>query len=88
MSLCHVLPSSCKKYKTALDDLSKASNTGGDETPQVIRYAGCFISEKTFDRSAQMERNPALNVRESRHHFCYVKMMFLLFSFECWGESG
>ncbi|KAM9346936.1 1-phosphatidylinositol 3-phosphate 5-kinase [Symphorus nematophorus] len=26
---------SCKKYKTALDDLSKASNTGGDETPQV-----------------------------------------------------
>ncbi|XP_076602261.1 1-phosphatidylinositol 3-phosphate 5-kinase isoform X1 [Chaetodon auriga] len=27
---------SCKKYKTALDDLSKASNAGGDETPQVI----------------------------------------------------
>ncbi|XP_034741700.1 1-phosphatidylinositol 3-phosphate 5-kinase isoform X6 [Etheostoma cragini] len=27
---------SCKEYKTALDDLSKASNTGGDETPQVI----------------------------------------------------
>nr|XP_046260042.1 1-phosphatidylinositol 3-phosphate 5-kinase isoform X2 [Scatophagus argus] len=27
---------SCKKYKTALDDLSKASNTGGDETPQVL----------------------------------------------------
>ncbi|XP_063743404.1 1-phosphatidylinositol 3-phosphate 5-kinase isoform X3 [Eleginops maclovinus] len=25
---------SCKEYKTALDDLSKASNTGGDETPQ------------------------------------------------------
>lgn len=31
--------SSCKKYKTALDDLSKASNAGGDETPQTIRYA-------------------------------------------------
>ncbi|XP_073329437.1 1-phosphatidylinositol 3-phosphate 5-kinase isoform X2 [Pagrus major] len=27
---------SCKKYKTALDDLSKTSNTGGDENPQVI----------------------------------------------------
>ncbi|XP_050933614.1 1-phosphatidylinositol 3-phosphate 5-kinase isoform X2 [Lates calcarifer] len=27
---------SCKEYKTALDDLSKASNTGGDETPQVV----------------------------------------------------
>ncbi|XP_051259692.1 1-phosphatidylinositol 3-phosphate 5-kinase isoform X3 [Dicentrarchus labrax] len=27
---------SCKEYKTALDDLSKASNGGGDETPQVI----------------------------------------------------
>ncbi|XP_027137719.1 1-phosphatidylinositol 3-phosphate 5-kinase isoform X3 [Larimichthys crocea] len=27
---------SCKKYKTALDDLSKASNAGGDETPQTI----------------------------------------------------
>ncbi|KAL7385057.1 hypothetical protein ABVT39_014497 [Epinephelus coioides] len=26
---------SCKEYKTALDDLSKASNTGGEETPQV-----------------------------------------------------
>uniref|UniRef100_A0A8D0DAE2 1-phosphatidylinositol 3-phosphate 5-kinase n=1 Tax=Sander lucioperca TaxID=283035 RepID=A0A8D0DAE2_SANLU len=25
---------SCKEYKTALDDLSKASNAGGDETPQ------------------------------------------------------
>ncbi|XP_035532658.1 1-phosphatidylinositol 3-phosphate 5-kinase isoform X2 [Morone saxatilis] len=27
---------SCKEYKTALDDLSKASNAGGDETPQVM----------------------------------------------------
>ncbi|XP_028446868.1 1-phosphatidylinositol 3-phosphate 5-kinase isoform X4 [Perca flavescens] len=27
---------SCKEYKTALDDLSKVSNAGGDETPQVI----------------------------------------------------
>ncbi|XP_029980535.1 1-phosphatidylinositol 3-phosphate 5-kinase isoform X2 [Sphaeramia orbicularis] len=26
---------SCKEYKTALDDLSKTSNGGGDETPQV-----------------------------------------------------
>ncbi|XP_045909809.1 1-phosphatidylinositol 3-phosphate 5-kinase isoform X4 [Micropterus dolomieu] len=26
---------SCKEYKTALDDLSKTSNAGGDETPQV-----------------------------------------------------
>ncbi|XP_044071517.1 1-phosphatidylinositol 3-phosphate 5-kinase isoform X3 [Siniperca chuatsi] len=26
---------SCKEYKTALDYLSKASNAGGDETPQV-----------------------------------------------------
>ncbi|KAK1902843.1 1-phosphatidylinositol 3-phosphate 5-kinase [Dissostichus eleginoides] len=30
---------SCKEYKTALDDLSKASNTGGDETP-VVTSAG------------------------------------------------
>uniref|UniRef100_A0A673BH90 1-phosphatidylinositol 3-phosphate 5-kinase n=1 Tax=Sphaeramia orbicularis TaxID=375764 RepID=A0A673BH90_9TELE len=29
---------SCKEYKTALDDLSKTSNGGGDETPQVNRY--------------------------------------------------
>ncbi|XP_023260723.1 1-phosphatidylinositol 3-phosphate 5-kinase isoform X9 [Seriola lalandi dorsalis] len=27
---------SCKEYKTALDDLSKVSNSGGDETPQSI----------------------------------------------------
>ncbi|KAM7380196.1 hypothetical protein PAMP_003509 [Pampus punctatissimus] len=27
---------SCKEYKTALDDLSKVSNAGGDEAPQVI----------------------------------------------------
>ncbi|XP_026150913.1 1-phosphatidylinositol 3-phosphate 5-kinase isoform X3 [Mastacembelus armatus] len=27
---------SCKEYKTALDDLSKTSNGGGDETPQLI----------------------------------------------------
>ncbi|XP_070770208.1 1-phosphatidylinositol 3-phosphate 5-kinase [Enoplosus armatus] len=27
---------SCKEYKTALDDLSKASNAGGDEAPQVV----------------------------------------------------
>lgn len=27
---------SCKKYKTALDDLSKSSNAGGDETPQSV----------------------------------------------------
>ncbi|XP_036965806.1 1-phosphatidylinositol 3-phosphate 5-kinase isoform X1 [Acanthopagrus latus] len=27
---------SCKKYKTALDDLAKASNTGGDENSQVV----------------------------------------------------
>nr|XP_043871054.1 1-phosphatidylinositol 3-phosphate 5-kinase [Solea senegalensis] len=27
---------SCKEYKTALDDLSKVSNAGGDETPQVV----------------------------------------------------
>nr|XP_057937380.1 1-phosphatidylinositol 3-phosphate 5-kinase isoform X2 [Doryrhamphus excisus] len=26
---------SCKEYKTALDDLSKASNVGGDEAPQA-----------------------------------------------------
>ncbi|XP_041662956.1 1-phosphatidylinositol 3-phosphate 5-kinase isoform X9 [Cheilinus undulatus] len=26
---------SCKEYKTSLDDLSKVSNTGGDETPQA-----------------------------------------------------
>ncbi|XP_062288288.1 1-phosphatidylinositol 3-phosphate 5-kinase isoform X3 [Scomber scombrus] len=26
---------SCKEYKTALDDLSKVSHSGGDETPQV-----------------------------------------------------
>uniref|UniRef100_A0A8D3E4Z4 1-phosphatidylinositol 3-phosphate 5-kinase n=1 Tax=Scophthalmus maximus TaxID=52904 RepID=A0A8D3E4Z4_SCOMX len=28
---------SCKEYKMALDDLSKVSNAGGDETPQVTR---------------------------------------------------
>uniref|UniRef100_A0A7N6BBM4 1-phosphatidylinositol 3-phosphate 5-kinase n=1 Tax=Anabas testudineus TaxID=64144 RepID=A0A7N6BBM4_ANATE len=28
---------SCKEYKTALDDLSKASNGGGDENPLVTR---------------------------------------------------
>ncbi|XP_071339695.1 1-phosphatidylinositol 3-phosphate 5-kinase isoform X2 [Trachinotus anak] len=27
---------SCKEYKTALDDLSKTSNSGGDETPQAV----------------------------------------------------
>ncbi|XP_059198496.1 1-phosphatidylinositol 3-phosphate 5-kinase [Centropristis striata] len=27
---------SCKEYKTALEDLSKVSNAGGDETPQVV----------------------------------------------------
>ncbi|XP_040004007.1 1-phosphatidylinositol 3-phosphate 5-kinase isoform X2 [Xiphias gladius] len=27
---------SCKEYKTALDDLSKPSSTGGDETPQAV----------------------------------------------------
>ncbi|XP_022596525.1 1-phosphatidylinositol 3-phosphate 5-kinase [Seriola dumerili] len=27
---------SCKEYKTALDDLSKISNSGGDETPQSV----------------------------------------------------
>ncbi|KAM9851258.1 1-phosphatidylinositol 3-phosphate 5-kinase [Aulostomus maculatus] len=27
---------SCKEYKTALDDLSKSSNTGGEETPQLV----------------------------------------------------
>ncbi|XP_056245027.1 1-phosphatidylinositol 3-phosphate 5-kinase isoform X7 [Seriola aureovittata] len=27
---------SCKEYKTALDDLSKVSNSGGDETPQSV----------------------------------------------------
>ncbi|XP_034430000.1 1-phosphatidylinositol 3-phosphate 5-kinase isoform X3 [Hippoglossus hippoglossus] len=27
---------SCKEYKTALDDLSKVSNAGGDEAPQVV----------------------------------------------------
>lgn len=32
--------SSCKKYKTALDDLVKASNTGGDENSQGVRYEG------------------------------------------------
>lgn len=31
---------SCKEYKTALDDLSKASNTGGDETPQANSSTG------------------------------------------------
>ncbi|KAI3355654.1 hypothetical protein L3Q82_004246 [Scortum barcoo] len=30
---------SCKEYKTALDDLSKASNAGGDETPQAVSSA-------------------------------------------------
>lgn len=32
--------SSCKKYKTALDDLAKASNTGSDENSQGVRYEG------------------------------------------------
>lgn len=43
MFLCDVLSSSCKKYKTALEDLSKTSNTDGDETPQVIRYVGAMM---------------------------------------------
>ncbi|XP_069388641.1 1-phosphatidylinositol 3-phosphate 5-kinase isoform X5 [Paralichthys olivaceus] len=30
---------SCKEYKTALDDLSKVSNAGGDEAPQVVSSA-------------------------------------------------
>ncbi|XP_047193442.1 1-phosphatidylinositol 3-phosphate 5-kinase isoform X1 [Scophthalmus maximus] len=30
---------SCKEYKMALDDLSKVSNAGGDETPQVVSSA-------------------------------------------------
>uniref|UniRef100_A0A8D3D3X1 1-phosphatidylinositol 3-phosphate 5-kinase n=1 Tax=Scophthalmus maximus TaxID=52904 RepID=A0A8D3D3X1_SCOMX len=30
---------SCKEYKMALDDLSKVSNAGGDETPQVFSDA-------------------------------------------------
>uniref|UniRef100_A0A3Q2V6B0 1-phosphatidylinositol 3-phosphate 5-kinase n=1 Tax=Haplochromis burtoni TaxID=8153 RepID=A0A3Q2V6B0_HAPBU len=30
---------SCKEYKTALDDLSKVSNAGGDEASQPSRYA-------------------------------------------------
>lgn len=29
---------SCKKYKTALEDLSKVSNTGGDDSSQATRY--------------------------------------------------
>lgn len=34
---------SCKEYKTALDDLSKASTGGGDENP-VVRYVGSRLS--------------------------------------------
>lgn len=29
---------SCKKYKTALEDLSKVSNTGGEDSSQAARY--------------------------------------------------
>ena len=39
--------SSCKKYKTALDDLAKASNTGGDENSQVVRYARFLLKSDT-----------------------------------------
>uniref|UniRef100_A0A4W6F3W5 1-phosphatidylinositol 3-phosphate 5-kinase n=1 Tax=Lates calcarifer TaxID=8187 RepID=A0A4W6F3W5_LATCA len=40
---------SCKEYKTALDDLSKASNTGGDETPQVVRYVHRILTGHEID---------------------------------------
>ena len=43
MIMCVVFPSSCKEYKTALDDFAKASNTGGDETPVVTRYRGFML---------------------------------------------
>uniref|UniRef100_A0A3Q3LXD3 1-phosphatidylinositol 3-phosphate 5-kinase n=1 Tax=Mastacembelus armatus TaxID=205130 RepID=A0A3Q3LXD3_9TELE len=40
---------SCKEYKTALDDLSKTSNGGGDETPQLIRYTGFPLGRKYLE---------------------------------------
>lgn len=33
-----IFPLSCKKYKTALEDLHKVSSAGGDETPQAARW--------------------------------------------------
>lgn len=39
----NVFPLSCKKYKTALEDLYKASNAGSDESSQAARCV-CFFN--------------------------------------------
>uniref|UniRef100_A0A3B4G9P8 1-phosphatidylinositol 3-phosphate 5-kinase n=1 Tax=Pundamilia nyererei TaxID=303518 RepID=A0A3B4G9P8_9CICH len=57
---------SCKEYKTALDDLSKVSNAGGEETSQPSRYAA-FPPELQLCASKSTVQLLA--------YFCYLLIM-------------
>uniref|UniRef100_A0A8D3CTT9 1-phosphatidylinositol 3-phosphate 5-kinase n=1 Tax=Scophthalmus maximus TaxID=52904 RepID=A0A8D3CTT9_SCOMX len=50
---------SCKEYKMALDDLSKVSNAGGDETPQVV-------SAETRAKSSPARPSESISSLQSR----------------------
>ncbi|MEQ2312638.1 hypothetical protein AMECASPLE_033257 [Ameca splendens] len=40
---------SCKEYKTALEDLSKATNAAADEPQQAVRYEGFMFGWDYLD---------------------------------------
>ncbi|XP_029386562.1 1-phosphatidylinositol 3-phosphate 5-kinase isoform X3 [Echeneis naucrates] len=54
---------SCKEYKTALDDLSKVLNSGGDETPQSVSGAESRVKNSparpSDSASSQLSRSSA-----------------------------
>lgn len=62
-------PSSCKEYKTALDDLSKTSHAGGDEPPQVARYVLFKSLGNCANNSTEMRENHVLNKQEELTSF-------------------
>uniref|UniRef100_A0A665WFA7 1-phosphatidylinositol-3-phosphate 5-kinase n=1 Tax=Echeneis naucrates TaxID=173247 RepID=A0A665WFA7_ECHNA len=59
---------SCKEYKTALDDLSKVLNSGGDETPQPkasLLLLFCAEDADSADRQKKQTLNPHIELQFS-----------------------
>ncbi|KAL6100480.1 pikfyve [Pungitius sinensis] len=57
---------SCKEYKTSLDDLSKASNAGGDEVPQAARYQRENSGGESRTKSSPARPSESASSQQSR----------------------
>ncbi|XP_077946645.1 1-phosphatidylinositol 3-phosphate 5-kinase isoform X9 [Gasterosteus aculeatus] len=57
---------SCKEYKTSLDDLSKTSNAGGDETPQAARYQRENSAGESRTKSSPARPSESASSQQSR----------------------